>query len=192
LDVYYRRRSFSDLVDLEAVLSLICGALIGLQSANQPARDPGVEAFIYSTMASTFDHRPEFAMDGDPATSYLSHGGMDDGDDFIVILSTPILVKSIHVTTGDKVENLLTDAILETSQDGTVYKTAASFGLNGIAYAQNLDQRVKSIRIRLETVRVSPNSYYLRRVLQRNLPRNAHCGFIPLIANLSNSLALDP
>ncbi len=108
-----------------------------------------MEAFIYSTMPSTFDHRPELAMDGDPGTSYLTYGGMDDGDDFWVILSTPVLAKSIRVSTGANGENLLTDALLETSQDGSVYKVAAQFGRDGTADAQNLNQPVKSIKIRL-------------------------------------------
>jgi hypothetical protein len=108
-----------------------------------------VEALIYSTMASTFDHRPELAMDGDVGTSYLSFGGMSDGDDFRVILSSPVSAKSIRVFTGANGENLLTNAVLETTQDGSVYKVAARFGSDGNAYAQNLSQPVKAIRIRL-------------------------------------------
>jgi len=88
-------------------------------------------------------------MDGDPGTSYLTYGGMGDGDDFRVILSAPVSAKSIRVSTGANGENLLTDALLETSQDGSAYKVAARFGRDGVAYAQKLGQHVKSIRIRL-------------------------------------------
>lgn len=132
------------------MLSLFCGSAIGFIVPKPPIKVPGVEALIYSTIASTFDHRPEMAMDGDSGTSYLTYGGMDDGDDFVVILSTPISVKSIRVTTGANGENLLSDGLLETSQDGTVYKAAASFGHDGTAFAQKIRQRVKSIRIRLK------------------------------------------
>jgi len=131
------------------VLSLFYCALIGFQPNMQTPPNAGVEALIYSTMPSTYDHRPEFAMDGDPGTSYLTYGGMGDGDDFRVILSTPVSVKSIRVSTGANGENLLTDALLETSQDGSIYKVAARFGPDGAAFAQKLSQPVKSIRIRL-------------------------------------------
>jgi hypothetical protein len=132
------------------VLSFLCGAIVVFQATKQPTRGPSVEAFLYSTMPSTFDHRPEFAMDGDLGTSYLTYGGMDDGDDFIVMLSTPVSIRSIRVTTGANGENLLTNAVLETSQDGAVYKLAASFGADGTAYSRNLKGHVKSIRIRLK------------------------------------------
>lgn len=131
------------------MLTLFCIALIGSQPIRQVTSHSGVEAFIYSTMASTFDHRPELAMDGDVGTSYLSYGGMSDGDDFRVILSSPVLAKSIRVSTGGNGENVLTNAVLETTQDGSTYKVATRFGADGIANAQNLSQRVKAIRIRL-------------------------------------------
>ncbi|HWD38686.1 MAG TPA: basic secretory protein-like protein [Fimbriimonas sp.] len=101
-------------------------------------------------MPSTFDHRPEMAMDGQAGTSYLTYGGMGSGDDFVVILSTPIPVRSIKVTTGANGENLLTDGFLETSADGATYKAAADFGPDGTVNAQRIRGNVKSFRIRVK------------------------------------------
>lgn len=132
------------------MLTIICIALIGSQPIRKMASNPGVEAFLYSTMASTFEHRPELAMDGNAGTSFLSYGGMSDGDDFRVILSSPVLAKSIRVSTGANGENLLTNGVLETSQDGLAFKVAARFGSDGTASGEQLSQRVKEIRIRLK------------------------------------------
>src|SRR5580700_6169608 len=84
----------------------ICLALGSSRAANavgcrQNVKQPPVEALIYSTMPSTWDHRPTLAMDGDLNTTFQSDGGMDDGDSFLVLLSRPIPVQSIQVTTGD-------------------------------------------------------------------------------------------
>src|SRR5580704_13871866 len=83
--------------------------LLGVAAATVYARfhqivvvqQPPVEALIYSTMPSRWEHRPEFAMDGDLESSFQTDGGMDDGDTFLVLLSRQIRVKSIRVTTGD-------------------------------------------------------------------------------------------
>jgi hypothetical protein len=101
-------------------------------------------------MPSTTPYRPELAMDGDAKTSFRSYYGMGDGDGFTVILSRPIPVRSIRVTTGsESSDDLLTDAFVETSADGTTYAKAASFGNDGVATANSLKSPVMALRIRM-------------------------------------------
>ena len=116
-----------------------------------PSAGP-VEALVYSTMPSTNAHRPEMALDGDPNTYFQSDYGMDDGDDFVVILSRAIPVASLQVVTGDTDgQDRLTGGVLETSPDSVHFTQAATFGAKGIASATGR-RLVRAIRIRL-----SPN-----------------------------------
>jgi len=124
-------------------------SVLGLIGTTQASQQP-VEALLYSTMASTFANRPEFAMDGDPTTSFRSYGDMGDGDDFMVILSAPIPVRSILVSTGDGSKERLTNGILETSNDGSSFSQSASFQDDGTAVARDIKTPVKAIRIRLK------------------------------------------
>lgn len=115
-----------------------------------PAPPAPVEALLYSTMPSTAAHRPEMAMDGDPATYFRTAYGMGDGDDFLVLLGRAIPVQSLRITTGDADGNdTLTDAFVETSPDGVNYTKAASFDAQGVAEAKGLKTPVESLRIRL-------------------------------------------
>jgi len=123
-------------------------SLLPLLSGKQSAMPP-VEALLYSTMPSTNAHRPEMAMDGDAETSFRSVYGMEDGDDFRVLLSRPIEVRSIRISTGSGKDDLLTEAFLETSEDGTTYKKAATFNAEGIASTTSIDKPVAAIRIRM-------------------------------------------
>ena len=90
------------------------------------------------------------AIDGDPASYFKSTYGMDDGDDFLVLLSRPIPVKSLKIVTGDP-DGLdpVTDGFVETSPDGVAYAKAASFDDMGIASAALGGKPVSAIRIRL-------------------------------------------
>lgn len=108
-----------------------------------------VNAFVYSTMPSTFDHRPQMAIDGDPKTTFRSYYGCGDGDGFTVLLGRPIPVRSIRVTTGDGLEDRLTDATLEVSADGEKFVKAADFDAEGIAAVSRLKDLVLGIRIRM-------------------------------------------
>ena len=114
------------------------------------APSPGpVEALIYSTLPSTAAHRPEMALDGDPQTYFRSAGGMEDGDDFLVLLSRPVPVQAIQVVTGDaEHQDTLTGGLLETSPDSVHYSRAASFSLSGVGSATGR-RLVRAIRIRL-------------------------------------------
>ena len=115
-----------------------------------PAPPAGpVEALVYSTMPSTNAHRPEMALDGDSNTYFQSDYGMDDGDDFEVILSRAIPVSSLQVVTGDTDhQDRLTGGVLETSPDAVHFTQAAAFGASGIASASGR-RLVRAIRIRL-------------------------------------------
>jgi len=115
-----------------------------------PVVNPGpVDALIYSTMPSVAAHRPEMALDGDPQTYFQSLYGMDDGDDFWVILSRAIPIQSLRVVTGDAAgQDTLTGGALETSPDAVHYSQAAVFGSDGVAAATGR-RLVRAIRIRL-------------------------------------------
>ena len=127
------------------LLPFVCNTL---HAAPKPA--PTVEALVYSTMPSYSAHRPEMAMDGDPTTYFKSAYGMDDGDDFLVLFSQPILVQSLRVATGDsEQQNILTEGMVETSPDAVHYQKAASFDSTGIATAAFHNLPVEAIRIRL-------------------------------------------
>lgn len=111
--------------------------------------DAPVEALLYSTMASTWAHRATMAMDGDENTSFQTTGGMDDGDDFWVLLSRPIRVDSIKIVTGDSDgSDPLTNAMVETSPDGARYTKAATFDKSGLAFASLHGAFVTVLRIR--------------------------------------------
>ncbi|MBV9850244.1 MAG: hypothetical protein JO250_11265 [Armatimonadetes bacterium] len=134
-----------------APLSLAAAFLIAAVPRRLPAAPPApVEALLYSTMPSTAAHRPEMAMDGDLGTFFRSVYGMDDGDDFLILLSRPIPVRSLRVTTGDAAgENLLTNGYVETSPDTIHYSRAASFDGAGVAAAALYGAPVAALRIRL-------------------------------------------
>ena len=122
------------------------------RAVQAPAAAGPVEALIYSTMPSVAAHRPEMALDGDARTFFQSLYGMDDGDDFWVILSRAIPVQSLRVVTGDTDgTDTLTGGVLETSPDAVHYSQAAAFGPDGVA-ATTGKRLVRAIRIRL-----SPN-----------------------------------
>ena len=122
----------------------------GLLPAALSSRAQAVEALVYSTMPATAAHRPEMALDGDLHTYFKSAYGMDDGDDFLVLLSQPIPVQSLRITTGDADgENLLTGGFVETSPDAVHYSTAAVFGKDGVATAALGGKPVRAFRIRL-------------------------------------------
>ena len=109
-----------------------------------------VGALLYSTMPSSASHGPEMAMDGDPGSYFQTAYGMDDGDDFLVRLSQPIPVRSIHITTGDADgQDLLTNAFVETSPDGMLFHKVAAFDNAGVADAALPNAPVAALRIRL-------------------------------------------
>lgn len=136
------------------------GALFGIslamaQSSSGPfQRDKHVvkapvEALLYSTMPSTREHRPEMAMDGDENTYFQTTAGMDDGDDFLVLLSRPTPVHSIRILTGDSDGgDCLTHAFVDASTDGATYTKIASFDSNGRASASLGDRPVVAFRVR--------------------------------------------
>lgn len=110
-----------------------------------------VEALIYSTMPSTREHRPEMALDGNLGTWFESKGGMDDGDDFLIMVNHAIRLNSIQVVTGDSEQmDTLTHAFVEGSEDGTHYFKLATFDDKGVAEATFRRREITAIRIRTE------------------------------------------
>jgi len=110
-----------------------------------------VDADIYSTMSSTDAHRPEMALDADSSTYFQTVGGMDDGDDFLVLFGRPIPVTSIKVTSGDgQGHDVLSKGILETTTDGVTYHKVADFKAGGVAEADVDGDPVMGVRIRLK------------------------------------------
>ena len=139
-------------------LALAClSALSVCARAQQPQQipQPGVEALIYSTMPSTWANRPEMAMDGDPNTYFKSFYNMSDTDDLQVLLSRPITVRSLRITTGDaQSQDTLSDGHVEISSDGTTYKRGADFNREGVATLANAP--IMALRIRLNPNRGVP------------------------------------
>ncbi|MBV9868791.1 MAG: hypothetical protein JO316_25820 [Abitibacteriaceae bacterium] len=125
---------------------------------NEPAAANTVEALVYSSMPSTAAHRPEMALDGDTATYFKSVYGMSGGDNFLILLSRPIPVQSLHIVTGDADnQDLLTDGFVETSPDAKNYSRAAAFNEAGVADATLNNQMVSALRIRLNPRRGIPS-----------------------------------
>ncbi len=101
-------------------------------------------------MPSTNVHSPQMAMDGQDSTYFKSVYGMDDGDDFTIILSHPITMTSVRVVTGDADGmDALTNGYIETSSDGTTYTKAASFDAKGVATATLANASVRALRIKV-------------------------------------------
>ncbi len=154
-------------------------AVCALAAAPAFAQEARVSACLYSTMPSTSAHRPEMAMDGDEKTYFQSVYGMGDGDDFQILLSRPIVVSALKITTGDD-ENLdlLTKGSVEISSDGESYKSAASFDKNGVAQATlPANTTIAGLKIRLNKGAGLP-SLLLREITLDSLdrPTNALIG----------------
>ena len=125
-------------------------APLSSHASSKPTPLP-VQADIYTTLPSTLAHSPVMAMDGDPNTYFRSIYGMDDGDDFLVMLARPIPVDSITITTGTPDgKDMLANAMLETSDNDQNYHQVASFGADGTGHADLKNALVKDIRIRME------------------------------------------
>jgi hypothetical protein len=133
-----------------------------------------VEALVYSTMPSTASHSPQMAMDSDPNTYFKSVYGMGDGDDLLVLLSAPIPLQSVRITTGDEDgQDLLTEGFVETSPDGVTYTRAASFDRAGIADATLNNRPVRAVRIRLDRRKGIP-ALLVREITINSTTRIAH------------------
>lgn len=130
------------------------------------------EAFLYSTMPSLWDNRPELAMDGNPKTAFRSYQGMEQDDSFTVIFSRPMPGKSISVTTGDdEGEDRLTDAELQISEDGTAFRRAAAFQ-TGVAKLARTGKPLSAIRIRMNRGKAAPH-LVIREITVDNAPVHA-------------------
>jgi len=134
---------------------MLLGAGLGCQAQAQTSSSPtsmavGTEATIYSTMPSIVAHRPEMAMDADESSFFQSVYGMGDGDDFTVLFSRPVPLRSLRISTGNADgDNLLTNGFVEISTDGTKYTKAATFNARGIASATLNSPMVAALRIKL-------------------------------------------
>ena len=114
------------------------------------------------------------AMDGDEKTYFKSFYGMGDKDDFQILLSRPIPLRSLRVVTGNgEKQNLLTDGFVEISPDGAVYTKAATFNNEGIAEATLTDMTALSLRIKLNRRRGLP-SLLLREITLDSPVKIAH------------------
>lgn len=118
---------------------------------------PGVSALLYSTLPSTSAHRPEMAMDGNESTYFKSVYGMGDGDDFQILLSRPVAVRSLRISTGDaEGQDVLSNGFVDISPDGATFTRAATFDAAGVAQATLPNTMVSSLRIRLNENRGVP------------------------------------
>jgi hypothetical protein len=140
---------FRKTLGISAAVCLLLSAIGGHARAAGDTPDTA-EALIYSTMPSTAAHSPQMAMDGDDGTYFKSVYNMDDGDDFLVLLSHPIPVQSLKITTGTADgDDVLADGFVETSSDGVHFSRAAAFGSDGIASALLHNAPVEAVKIRV-------------------------------------------
>ena len=136
--------------------SLFLVALLGLsascqaQNAPLPTAPSETEATIYSTLPSLNEHRPEMALDGDQNSYFKSVYGMSEGDDFTVMFSRPLPLRSMRISTGsEEGDNLLTKGYVEVSGDGKTYTRAAMFDAKGVASATMNNQNISWMRIKV-------------------------------------------
>ena len=114
------------------------------------------------------------ALDGDEGSYFKSVYGMDDGDDFTVMFSQPIRLRSLRISTGDeKGDNLLSNGYVEVSADGTSYFRAARFDAKGIAATTNIGQPVAWIRIKVNPG-TSVSSLIVREITLDSLTKITH------------------
>ncbi len=143
---------------LSAVGLLAAASLAPIQAAPKAAAptkaaSAPVEALLYSTMPSTAAHRLQMAMDGNASTYFQTVYGMGDSDDFLMLLSRAVAVQSLHIVSGTpEGDDLLTNAIVETSVDGVHFTKAASFNAAGVA-----DASLKGAPVAFVKVRMNPN-----------------------------------
>lgn len=123
----------------------------GCQAQAQTPAAAETEAILYSTMPSTTAHRPEMAMDADESSFFKSVYGMSDGDDFTVLFTRPVPLRSLRVSTGNADgDNMLTKGFVEVSADGKKYNRAATFNAQGVASATLNNQTVAALRIKVD------------------------------------------
>ena len=132
--------------------SLIAACVLlgsGLPGIARAGESEPVDAALYSTVPSTFAHRPILAMDGDNATWFESATGMSKTDWVLVMLSHPVGVNDIKVRTGaDDGVGVITNGSIEASSDGTSFHKIADFGSDGEAHAKLHGTSIAAIRIR--------------------------------------------
>ena len=136
------------------ILCLLAASLLAISvcSAARAGKKPPapVEALLYSTMPSTTEHRPEMAFDGDPTTYFKTVYGMSDGDAFLVLLSQPIPIRSLRITTGDgDGQDVLTEGSVESSSDALSFRKAGAFDKTGVAQISPGRKPVRAFRIRV-------------------------------------------
>ena len=152
---------------LSAVSLLAVASFAPIQAAPKaaaPANSAPLEALLYSTMPATAAHRLQMAMDGDSSTYFQTVYGMGDGDDFLMLLSHAVPVQSLHIVSGSpEGDDLLTNAIVETSVDGVHFTKAAAFNAAGVADAAMNGASVAFVKIRLNPNR-SASSLVLREI----------------------------
>ncbi len=113
-------------------------------------------------------------MDGDEGSYFQTTYGMDDGDDFLVLLGRPIPLQSLHVTTGDTDgQDLLTNGFVETSPDGVRFHKAAHFNKAGVADVVLRSEPVAALRVRLDRGAGIPN-LLIREITLKSPVKIAH------------------
>lgn len=159
------------LCGITALSALFLASTAVLAADKAPAT---AEALLYSTMPSTAAHQPDMAMDGDLTSYYKTVYGMGGGDDFLVMLSQPISVQSLRITTGTpEGDDLLTNAYVETSPDGVHYTKAADFDKSGVASASLHNTLVEDVRIKVNS-RSSVPSLVIREIALDSKTKISH------------------
>jgi len=164
------------LVTRAAAFFLTASSISLLTALPQAAHAQGtVEALLYSTMPSTSAHQPTMAMDGDDKTYFRTTGGMSGGDDFLVLLSAPIPVRSIKIVTGDADgQDILANAVVDTSPDGVTFAESAPFDATGVASANLGGKPVQALKIHTTRRRGGASALVIREIVVDSATKISH------------------
>ena len=115
--------------------------------AVRAAKEP-ITATIETTLATDGEHIRQFVFDGEDKTYFASEKNATDKDRFTLILSKPVSVRSVRVTTGQPNGGDKLDAgTLEFSPDGKTFQELAKFR-DGVAEAKSMGRTIHALRIK--------------------------------------------
>lgn len=121
---------------------------LSLSLAAEPVAKTPITATIETTLASDSEQIRQLAFDGDGVSCFASKTNATAKDHFTLILSKPVTVRSLRVTTGQpRGEDKLEAGTLEVSADGKKYEELAKFR-EGVAESKPAGRKIQAIRIK--------------------------------------------
>jgi hexosaminidase len=116
-------------------------------------RSPNLEpeGHIETTIPHYSNHKPDTLLDGNPDTFFWSSRPVKQGETITWRFEEPVTVTLLESTTGkleDPTADILTDAVLEISEDGHSFRNVAGFEY-GTARARMEATPIRAARIRV-------------------------------------------